>query len=287
MVGSDPFQAREKPGPDCPRTISCCASFPPPFLRRWRCLQPMSAACRSRCFGVRRNRRPLGMDDPGGRAKLSGDVFVIRSRDRGCRLCLQARPTDHCPADGRTRRARDRDFCSVRETGMGNCRYRLCGRHAPRTHLAAVRRRVWICCNSAAVRDRLDNRRRRLFCRPSHRGPKIASSGKPEENLVGRHRRCDWPLSWSRLVVPHNSGCSTSLRLRALRCFCRLLSQFGDLFESWVKRQFDAKDASQIIPGHGGVMDRLDGFWAAALVGCVVGLLRGGFAAPARGLLIW
>src|SRR5690348_18193705 len=45
---------------------------------------------------------------------------------------------------------------------------------------------------------------------------------------------------------------------------------FRSLFESWVKRQFDAKDASQIIPGHGGVMDRLDGFWAAALAGCVV-----------------
>jgi hypothetical protein len=34
-------------------------------------------------------------------------------------------------------------------------------------------------------------------------------------------------------------------------------------------------------------MDRLDGFWAAALVGCAIGLLRGGFDAPARGLLVW
>ena len=64
-------------------------------------------------------------------------------------------------------------------------------------------------------------------------------------------------------------------------------SQAGDLFESWLKRTFDAKDASTLIPGHGGVMDRLDGFIFAATAAALLGLIRGGLEAPASGLVIW
>src|SRR5262249_12727985 len=53
-------------------------------------------------------------------------------------------------------------------------------------------------------------------------------------------------------------------------------SQVGDLLESAIKRHFGAKDASHIIPGHGGLMDRLDGFLTAVLAAVMVGLLRGG-----------
>jgi phosphatidate cytidylyltransferase len=66
-----------------------------------------------------------------------------------------------------------------------------------------------------------------------------------------------------------------------------VLSQAGDLFESAVKRRFGAKDTGRLIPGHGGLMDRLDSFVVAALAAVVIGILHEGTHAPARGLLVW
>jgi phosphatidate cytidylyltransferase len=64
-------------------------------------------------------------------------------------------------------------------------------------------------------------------------------------------------------------------------------AQAGDLFESAVKRHFAVKDTSRLIPGHGGLMDRLDGFLVAALVALLIGIFRQGTDAPAHGLLVW
>jgi phosphatidate cytidylyltransferase len=64
-------------------------------------------------------------------------------------------------------------------------------------------------------------------------------------------------------------------------------AQFGDLFESALKRSFGVKDASHAIPGHGGLMDRLDGFVAAGAAAAVVGAMRGGVDGAAGGFLLW
>jgi phosphatidate cytidylyltransferase len=66
-----------------------------------------------------------------------------------------------------------------------------------------------------------------------------------------------------------------------------MASQLGDLFESAVKRRFGVKDSSHIIPGHGGLLDRLDGFVAAVVLAAIFGLLRGGVDGVGRGLMIW
>ena len=66
-----------------------------------------------------------------------------------------------------------------------------------------------------------------------------------------------------------------------------IASQLGDLFESAVKRRFGVKDSSHLIPGHGGLMDRLDGFVAAVVLAAIFGFLRRGVDGVGSGLMVW
>jgi phosphatidate cytidylyltransferase len=89
------------------------------------------------------------------------------------------------------------------------------------------------------------------------------------------------------LAVAHYAHLANSLAVAGLALVLSVASQAGDLFESAFKRRFGVKDTGHVIPGHGGIMDRLDGFLAAAVVAAIIGVARGGLEVPARGLLVW
>ncbi len=82
-------------------------------------------------------------------------------------------------------------------------------------------------------------------------------------------------------------GFGKTLPLLLLGSALSVASQLGDLFESAVKRRFGVKDSSHLIPGHGGLMDRLDGFVAAIVLAALFGFLRGGADGVGRGLMVW
>jgi phosphatidate cytidylyltransferase len=125
-------------------------------------------------------------------------------------------------------------------------------------------------------------------------GPKLAPQISPKKTWSGA---CGGALGALAagvavvevMVVPEVPVASQAVPIAAasIALALSIIAQAGDLFESAVKRRFGVKDASHVIPGHGGLMDRLDGFLAAAAVAALIGLMRGGPEASARGLLLW
>lgn len=92
------------------------------------------------------------------------------------------------------------------------------------------------------------------------KGPKLAPSISPNKTWSGSIGGVFTCLSVATLLAQFN----TSAYVPTLSWFLKhallisLVSQIGDLFESWIKRKLGVKDSGRIIPGHGGILDRLD-----------------------------
>lgn len=115
-------------------------------------------------------------------------------------------------------------------------------------------------------------------------GPKLwpaVSPNKTWSGLAGAVGTSALAAALFALTVPGAS----SLRLALVGAVLAVVAQAGDLAESSLKRHFHVKDTSNLIPGHGGVMDRVDGLVAAAMaVG--LGTFLVNVYSPARALLL-
>jgi phosphatidate cytidylyltransferase len=114
-------------------------------------------------------------------------------------------------------------------------------------------------------------------------GPKLAPSISPGKTWSGAIGGAIGGLAGG-LAVAALTGVTNLPVLGLVALLLSIVSQIGDLFESWVKRRCGVKDSGSIIPGHGGVMDRVDGLVAAAFALYVIGWMAGGAEHPAHGL---
>jgi phosphatidate cytidylyltransferase len=117
-------------------------------------------------------------------------------------------------------------------------------------------------------------------------GPKLAPSISPKKTWSGAVGGAVAAIVVG-VIVARLARLDNLPSVAVVALFLSVIAQIGDLAESGIKRRFGAKDAGHLIPGHGGLMDRLDGFLAAAFIGAIFGMLRAGTDAAAQGLLRW
>ncbi len=96
-------------------------------------------------------------------------------------------------------------------------------------------------------------------------GPKLAPSISPSKTWAGLLGGAG-AAALVGVFAAEFRGQGSTVAWAGASMVLALGAQVGDLFESSLKRRFDAKDSSELIPGHGGMLDRIDGILAAVLV---------------------
>lgn len=118
-------------------------------------------------------------------------------------------------------------------------------------------------------------------------GPKIAPRISPSKTWAGLLGGMAGSAAWLAfyMALAHNSdgalrlaesfdiGRGEALVWAAAGACLAIAAQAGDFFESWLKRRAGVKDSSRLIPGHGGVFDRIDGLIPVALLAGLAGAL--------------
>lgn len=111
-------------------------------------------------------------------------------------------------------------------------------------------------------------------------GPRLAPSISPAKTWAGAAGGLAAAMAvgeWAAYVA----GAASPGRAALVAAALSVASQAGDLLESAIKRRFGVKDSGWLIPGHGGLLDRLDGLLAAAPAAALLALLLG------RGVYLW
>ena len=118
-------------------------------------------------------------------------------------------------------------------------------------------------------------------------GPKLMPQVSPKKTISGAVGGLVAAIVFGSLFAYAFGGVAGPL-IVILAAVLSIAGQAGDLYESWIKRRFGVKDSGRLIPGHGGLMDRIDALVVAAAVAWLVGVVLAGFTHPAAGLFpVW
>jgi phosphatidate cytidylyltransferase len=112
-------------------------------------------------------------------------------------------------------------------------------------------------------------------------GPRMAPRISPGKTWSGAVGGLLAAIAVGAIAAHLLSDAGTAWQAALVACGLGIVAQAGDLLESFVKRQFEVKDSSHLIPGHGGLLDRFDGVLAAAPAAALLALALG------RGVVLW